>query len=165
VGIAQVGAQANLNYLAGLVVPVVGGSAPTWIPGLYWIDSGVAKAWNGSAWVADTGARYVALLSVDPGEATTIAALTEVTTLGYARFLITMAPATAASPSVTESLTTITWGPMTADMAVAAGWAALVTVASGTLGHVLFTWKMPKPQRVAISQSVVVATNDLQLSE
>jgi hypothetical protein len=54
---------------------------------------------------------------------------------------------------------------MTADMALAAGWAALVTVATGVLGQVLFTWQLPKTQKVATSQSVVVATNDLQLSE
>jgi hypothetical protein len=166
VGIAQVGAQAHLNFLAGLVVPVVGGSAPTWIPGLSWIDSfGVPHTWNGTAWVPDTGARYVALLSADPGEATTLAALTEIVTPGYSRFLISMAPATATSPSVTESLTTIIWGPMTADMSVAAGWAALVTAATGVLGQVLFTWKLPKSQKVATSQSVIVAINDLQVSE
>jgi hypothetical protein len=50
-------------------------------------------------------------------------------------------------------------------MSVAAGWAALVTVASGVLGQVLFTWTMPEPQQVAVSQSIVVATDDLQLSE
>jgi hypothetical protein len=165
-GIAQVGAQAHLNFLAGLTVPIVGGSAPTWVPGLSWVDPlGVPQTWNGTAWVPDTGSRYVALLSADPGSDTTIAALTEIITPGYARFLISMAPATAARPSVTESLSTIIWGPMTADMALAAGWAALVTVATGVLGQVLFTWKLPKSQKVATSQSVVVATNDLQLSE
>jgi hypothetical protein len=172
-GIAQVGAQANLNYLAGNVVTIRQATAPTWVPGLCWVPSvivgslaaNVPCTWNSSAWVADTGARYLALLSADPGEATTIAALTEITTPGYARQLVTFANATAADPSIIQNTAPIVFGPMTADMAVAAGWAALVTVVSGVTGLCLYTWPLTPPERVAISQTVDVATGFCQIQE
>src|ERR1039457_4559328 len=110
-GIAQVGAQANLNYLAGNVATIRQATAPTWVPGLCWVPSvivgrpaaHVPRTGSSYAWVADTGARYLALLSADPGEAPTIAALTEIPAPGYARQLVTFANATAADPSIIQN--------------------------------------------------------------
>lgn len=42
--VAQNGAELCLNHMAGRVVPVVGSATPTWIPGLYWVDTSTGSA-------------------------------------------------------------------------------------------------------------------------
>ena len=165
--ITPTGAEIGLNHLAGLVVPNVGASAPTYIPGLYWIDSGnsyAVKGYNGSSWVTTTGARYLCLLSSDPTGLTAVNQLTEIQTAGYARQLISFANATAAYPSVLTNSSTITFGPFTADMVLAAGWLAMVSTSSGTNGHFLYGWTIKNAQKVASSQSIQIETGALALS-
>lgn len=163
--IAQVGAQLQLNHLCGVVTPVVSASPPTWIPGLWWIDSGngyVTKEWNGSAWIVSTGNRYLALLSGDPTAAVQVSDLQEITTPGYQRSLVTIATATAAIPSISANTALVSWGPVTNDMLVPAQWAAMVTSASGTSGQLLYKWTIPA-QQVSASEYIQVANDQMQL--
>lgn len=165
-GLAQVGAQTELNSLTGVAIPVVSNSAPTWVPGMYWINTGSGNSintWNGVAWVT-AGSNYLALLTADPTGLTTIAALTEVTTTGYSRVAVSFNAATAASPSVTSNSNLIAFGPMTANMTAPASWVALVTVASGTVGLLLNTWSITPPQQVSATQTVDIAAGALQIT-
>ena len=164
-GIAQTGAQEILNSFTKAVVPVIGGSAPTWEPGLYWVDSGVLKEWNGSAWAAITTDLYLALCTADPSGLTTIGALTEVTTSGYSRVATTWGYSSATVPSTISNSDTIIFGPMSADMLLAAQWVALVTVASGTTGLLKYTWVLDEPEQVETSQSIAIAVGTLTISQ
>lgn len=167
--IAQVAAQATLNYMGGTIVPVVATSAPTWVPGQWWIDSNsgyAVKGWNGSSWVVDTGARYLALLTADPTAepAVNVSDLTEVTTSGYARQQVNWTNATAAYPSSMDNSNLVTWGPFSTDMALPAQWVAMVTTISGTSGLLLYTWPIAS-QQVSASQDIQIATNQFSLSQ
>lgn len=165
------GAQMTLNLLTASAVPVVSSSAPgSWIPGQYWINtanSNLPYEYNGTTWVPASSTRYMALLTADPTAlpAVNISDLSEVTTAGYARAAVSMALATGNYPSVSTDSGTISWGPMAADMLVPATFAALVTVISGTSGLYLFSWPLPGPQQVSVSQYVQIATNQLSLSQ
>lgn len=169
--IGQYGAQASLNVLTGNAVPLVQGTAPaTWVPGQYWINTSEGNAvytYNGSSWVPESGARYLALLTADPTAlpAVNISDLQEVTTAGYARAQVMLSQASASYPSVSTDSGTISWGPMTADMAVPALFVAMVTVASGNSGLYLFSWTLPAPQLVDTSQYIQIATSELSLSQ
>ena len=169
--IGQVGAQMALNRLAGNVVPVVQGTAPSvWLPGQYWINSSdfyTVYDYNGTAWVPSSGSRYLALLTADPTAlpAVNITDLSEVTTPGYARSQMNFSPASAAYPSTSSDTGTVSWGPMTADMLVPALFVAMVTVATGTTGLYLFSWQLPAPQQVNTSQYIQVATGEISLSQ
>lgn len=111
------GAQALANKISGIVPPYIGTAAPTWVPGLDWINTSgtpALYAWNGTAWVAATTmGNYIALLTADPTQAATqnggyamnISDLTEDTTAGYARL-----PVTFAEPPTYGSGTTYTLG-------------------------------------------------------
>lgn len=167
-GIAQTGAQAELNSLTKVAIPVVSGTAPTWVPGLYWIDTGsgnAVKEWNGSTWAVANATYYLALLTADPTGQSTIAGLTEVTTTGYARVAVTFNAATAAYPSVASNASLIAFGPFTANMAIAAQWLALVTVPTGTAGFLLNTWTLSSPQQVSATQTIDIAAGALQITE
>lgn len=161
------GAEVILNNIAGLNVPVVAGSAPTVKPGLWWIDTGsgnAVKRYNGSAWVVDTGNRYLALLTANPSGATSLAGITEVTTGGYARQLVTWGNPTAAYPSALVNTNTITFGAFTADMLVPAIYLAMVTESSGTTGNIDYAWSIPA-QQVETSQNIQIAIGQLALSQ
>jgi hypothetical protein len=114
--LSAIGAQACVNHIGGIVPPVIGASAPTWVPGLDWIDTAATPtlmAWNTSTWVAaNTMGNYIALLTGDPtqsgpggGYATSVANLVEDTTAGYARQAVTFA-----EPGNYSSGTTYTLG-------------------------------------------------------
>lgn len=174
--LSQVGAQVLANKIAGNAVPVLQTSAPTWIPGMDWIDTtsgATLKTWNGSAWVVGAATRYVALLTASPftsgpggGFAQAISDLVEVTTTGYARQIATWTNASAAYPAPVSNSAVLTFGPMTAGMALAAQWAALVThAATGTAGLLLYFWQLDAPQQVSVSQSIQVPIGNLSLSE
>jgi hypothetical protein len=174
--LSQVGAQIAANKIAGNVPPFLGTSAPTWVPGLDWIDTtsgATLKTWNGAAWVVGAANLYTALLTASPftsgsggGPAQTISDLVEVTTAGYARQLTDFANASAAYPAPVSNSGVLTFGPMTAAMTLAAQWAALVTHAStGTAGLLLYFWQLDTPQQVSISQSIQIPIGNLQLSE
>lgn len=165
-GISQTGAQRAVASLVGAVIPVYSASQPaTPVPGLYWVNtSGVVQEFNGSAWVL-AGNYYLALCTADPSSATTIAQLQEVTTAGYSRVQLNWNGATAALPSVISNSNLIQFGPMTANMTLAAQWVALVTVASGTVGYLLYTWAMSQPQQVNATQFVSIPATDLAINQ
>ena len=105
-----------------------------------WIDTtsgATLKTWNGSTWVVGAATRYVALLTASPytsgpssGYAQAITDLVEVTTAGYSRQAATFANASAAYPAPVSNSAVLTFGPVSAAMALAAQWAALVTHAA-----------------------------------
>lgn len=173
--VSQVGAQSLINHIAGNVPPSIGTSAPTWKPGLVWIDTtsgAVLKSWNGSAWIVGAQPRYIALLTASPftsgpggGYAQSISDLVELTTSGYARQAVTFTDAGAAYPSPTANSGVLTFGPMSASMTLAAQWAALVTASSGTAGLLLYFWTLDTPQQVSVSQSIQIPIGNLGLSE
>lgn len=174
--LSQVGAQILANKIGGNAVPALQTSAPTWVPGLDWIDTtsgATLKTWNGSAWVVGAATLYTALLTASPftsggggGYAQTITDLVEVSTTGYARQVTDFANAVASYPAPVSNNAVLTFGPMSAAMALAAQWAALVTHAStGTAGLLLYFWQLDAPQQVSVSQSIQVPIGDLSLSE
>lgn len=168
--LSQYGAQALANHISGNAPVYIGSSAPTWVPGLSWVNTtsgAVRYEWNSSAWVlASTMGQYIALLTADPttGPAINVSDLTEVTTAGYSRSAVTFTAASSAYPAVVSNNGTLTWGPLSADMLLAAEWAALVTCASGTLGIFKYSWPIA-PQQKATSQVMQLATGGLTLSE
>jgi hypothetical protein len=173
--VSQVGAQSLINTIAGTVPPFIGTSAPTWKPGLNWVDTtsgATLKYWNGSTWIAGTPPRYVALLTASPftsgpggGFAQTITDLVELTTAGYSRQSVAFSDAGAAYPSPGSNSGVLTYGPMGASMTLAAQWAAMVTASSGTAGLLYFFWTLDTPQQVSISQSIQIPIGNLGLSE
>lgn len=174
--LTQVGAQILANKIAGNVPPSIGSSAPTWVPGLDWINTSSSPAvysWNGAAWVAGAGTRYIALLTASPftsgsggGNAELVSDLVEVTTAGYARQVCAFSNATGAYPSPVANSAVLTFGAMTAAMALAAQWAALLTHAStGNTGLLLYYWQLDTPQQVSVSQSIQVPISGLSLTE
>jgi len=112
-----------------------------------------------------SGTYYFALLTADPTGLTTVAALTEVTTSGYARVAAAWGSPTAAYPSVIANSGTITFGPMTSNMLLPAQWIALVTSSSGTGGSLKYTWTLNAPQQVASTQSIVIAAGALTITQ
>lgn len=169
--LAIVGQQAALNkatclggHPGGVVVGTV---APTWKPGMVWVDTTstpVIKKYNGTSWVADDGVRYLALLFADPTSATNISGLSEITTAGYARQPVTFTEATAADPTEVQNDSVITFGPFSEDMSQAAGWLALVDVASGNSGQLIYVWTADLAQQVSASQSIQIAIGKLTMN-
>jgi hypothetical protein len=163
-GMTQTGAQIQLNAVTGAAVPIVGGSAPASIPGLYWVDSGTVKSWNGSAWVAAVNP-YMVLLTADPTGLVNISDLSEVTDSGYARVQTTFSPATGAYPAVALNASLITFGPFTVNMSIPAQWLALVSVSTGTTGLLLNTWTISVPQQVSATQTIDIAAGALSITQ
>ncbi len=168
--IALQAAQIDLNILTGAVTFSTAGSAPTYTPGLMWLNAGVLYAWNGTAWV-NYATRYLCLLTADPftsgaggGRSVFVADLVEVTTPGYTRVPVTIGLASSGLPCVATNPALVTWGPFTADMAVAAQYAALVTNSSGPAGILCYTWSGLSEQ-VSASQSIEVPASGLVLSQ
>ena len=112
--LTALGAQELANHIGGIVPPYIGTVAPTWVPGLLWINTtagAVLNYWNGSAWVAGTEPLYVALLTGDPSTsgpngdyARQISDLIEDITAGYARQAVTFAAPAAYSGVATYTL-------------------------------------------------------------
>ena len=173
--LSQVGAQILANKIAGNVPPSIGTSAPTWVPGLDWINTtsgAVLYSWNGAAWVSGALNRYIALLTASPftsgpggGPAQVITDLVELTTAGYSRQLVTFTNAGAAYPSPESNSAVLTFGPMTASMLLTAQWCAMVSAATGTTGLLYYFWNLDTPQQVAVSQSIQLPAGSLVLSE
>jgi hypothetical protein len=167
-GIAQTGAQLGINAITKQSIPVVQNTAPTWVPGLYWVDTSsgnAVKEWNGSAWAVAAATGYLALLSADPSGQSTIAGLTEDTTTGYARIPVTFSAAAASTPAVASNSSLLAFGPYTANQALPCQWLALVTVSTGTLGFLLQTWTLSTPQQVSSTQTIDIAAGALQITE
>jgi hypothetical protein len=174
--LSQVGAQELANKIAGNVPPALQTSAPTWIPGLDWVDTtsgATLKSWNGAAWVVGAPNLYVALLTASPftsgpggGAAQAISDLVEVTTTGYSRQVVDFVNASAAYPAPVSNNAVLTFGPMSAAMTLAAQWAALLTHApTGTTGLLKYFWTLDTAQQVSISQSIQVPIGNLALLE
>ena len=171
--IALQAAQLSLNFLAGSLNFTVSSTPPTFVPGLVWINSGQSNTpyfWNGTTWV-NGKTRYLTLLTADPNtsgaggtRATKVSDLVEVTTPGFARSAVTMGLSSNNLPCVTTNTGMINFGPVTADMAVPAKWAALVTVQSGSAGILCYTWDGFNEQ-VSASQVIEVPVNGLILSQ
>ena len=165
--LAPTGQQAVMNRASGKASVVVSATAPTWIPGMSWVDTSATatlKKWNGSSWVADDGSRYLALLFADPTSATNISDLQEITDAGYARQAVTFTAATAADPTSSGNDAVVTFGPFTSAMTQAAGWLALVDVSAGNSGQLIYVWTADLAQQVSASQSIQIAVGMLTMN-
>jgi hypothetical protein len=169
--VAPYGAQATLNHLLHLDVPIIGATAPTsFVAGQYWINTSSTPTpfeYNGTAWVASSGVSlYLTLLAADPTllPAVLISDLVEITTAGMARQPVTMSADPGGYPGVSTNTGVVTWGPFTADMLQAAKWLALVDVVSGTAGNFRYSWPIPG-QQVNTSQVIQLGTDGLTLSQ
>lgn len=172
--IAQYGAEATLNHLSGFAFPVIATSAPSWYPGIVWVNgTGSVESYNGTTWSVVTSApRYIALLTADPstsgtggGPSVNVSDLAEVSTAGYSRQPVTFTQATNAYPSVCSNTAVLNYGPFTAPMTSAAGWAAMVTSASGTAGYLLCTWVLTTSVQVSTGQSIEFAIGNLVMDQ
>jgi hypothetical protein len=174
--IAQYGAEATLNHLTGQGVPVVQNTAPTWVPGMVWVNDStnppILYSWNGTSWVSGLSGLYLALLIADPstsgsggGPAVLLSDLQEDTTAGYARQSVTFTAASAAVPSQAQNTAAITFGPYTANQAAPVQWAALVTAASGTTGILKYTWTLDTVEQVQVSQPIIFPAGALVLDQ
>lgn len=138
--------------------------------------AGVTPTWAANALdfltgraVAYTAPRttYLALLTAEPeadnGTPITLSMLPEVTTAGYARQQVTWTAPTG-SPLVTSNNSLLFYGPFTAAMVDAATHAALVTVASGTSGDVIYIWPIDGALQAATNESLQIAAGALTLN-
>lgn len=175
--IAPLAADATLNLLAGSFSLAVQSTAPTYVPGLYWVDSGHSNAlnmYNGTTWV-NVVSRYLALLTANPatsgpggGPAVLVSDLAECSDSGYARIPVAMTTASGtATPAVSSNTGLLTWGPFNVDMAAAVSWLALVTVQSGNTGLLVYTWSVPTnmTQQVDASEFIQCPTGGLVMSQ
>lgn len=170
--ISQYAAQGALNHLSGQAEVLVQGSAPTWFPGMIWVNSSSGysvNVWNGSAWVTGFGTRYLALLTADPvaGGVVNLSdpGFFEVATSGYSRQSVTFSQAAASYPTTASNTALITFGPMSATMTLPTQWVALVTGSSGTTGLFLFSWALAAPVIVESSQSIQISAGQLVLDQ
>lgn len=169
-GIAQVGAQSCLNHLTKAAVPVISSTAPTWIPGLQWVNTTtnppVLYGWNGTTWLpAGVGGDYLALLTADPTGLVNISQLVECLDAGYSRQQCAFNPATATLPSVATNASLVQFGPFTVNMALPVQWVALVSSSSGTTGFLKETWTLSAPQQVLSTQFIDIPAGSLSITE
>lgn len=111
-----------------------------------------------------SGTTYLAACTADPSSALEVADLTELTTSGYSRVTMAWNSPTASIPSVMTNSNLVTFGPMSANMALAIQWVALITSSSGTSGSLLYTWTLDAPQQVSATQSINIAAGGLAIS-
>jgi hypothetical protein len=166
-GMAQSGAQTQLNALTGYSLPIVAASAPSGFTGGVWINTSSGNSvntWNGAAWVAAV-LPYLALLTADPTGNTTVAQLAECPDSGYSRIQVTFGAATAAYPSVASNVSLLTFGPFSVNMSLPVQWIGLVSVASGTSGLLLNSWTISTPQQVSATQTINIAAGALQVTQ
>ena len=168
-GVAQVGAQAQLNLLTATALPVVSSSAPTWIPGLIWVNTTtnppVLYRWNGVSWVAaGTGVNYLVLLTADPSGLVNISDLTECQDAGYSRQLAPFSAATATNPVTASNSSLIQFGPFTVNMALPVQWMALVSAQAGTNGFLYQTWTLSQQWQVLATQTIDIPIAGLSIT-
>ena len=166
-GIAQSGAQVQLNAITGYSLPIVASSAPAGFTGGVWINTSSGNSvnsWNGTGWVA-ASLPYLALLTADPTGNTAIAQLSECLDSGYARIQATFGAATGASPSVSSNVGLLTFGPFTVNMSLPVQWIAMVSVSSGTTGLLLNSWTISTPQQVSATQTINIAAGALSITQ
>lgn len=114
----------------------------------------------GKAVAAVAGSFYLGLATTDPGENPTLGSITEVTTSGYSRQLVTIGAASDASTTQASNSDIETWGPFTADPP-SIGWAFLTDASSGITGTVLYRWKFDTARDASINDSLQVAVSAL----
>jgi hypothetical protein len=174
--LAQFGDMGLVNELAGLTVPAVQGSAPTWTPGMYWVNTSAGNTinqWQNATggWQSSpaAGTRFLALLTADPvlGAAVNISdpGFSEMVTAGYSRQIAAFSQSTATYPASSANTNLITFGPMTNSMLVPVQWVALVTIGStsSTQGFFLASWNLVAPIQVNASQSIQIGIGQLVL--
>lgn len=113
---------------------------------------------------AGPGARttYLALLTAAPGDTTTLATMSEVSTAGYARQAITWTAPTG-DPQLTSNSALVTFGPFSADPPNVTH-CALVSASSGTSGDFLMFWTLDTAKDAAINESIQFAIAALSMS-
>lgn len=169
-GVAQVGAQEMLNHLTRAALPVISNTAPTWIPGMSWVNTTtnppLLYKWNGTTWTQDHGNPiWLALLTADPTGLVNISQLTECTDAGYSRQPCAFSPSTATSPVTSSNSSLIQFGPFTVNMALPVQWAALVDSSSGTSGFLRETWTFSTQEQVLATETVDIAAGQLVITE
>ena len=102
---------------------------------------------------------YLALLSAAPGDTTTLATMTEITTAGYARQAVTWS-APAGDPRVSSNTGALTFGPFTADPPNVTH-CALVSAASGTTGDFIYYWTLDVARDGITGDSITFAVGAL----
>lgn len=108
---------------------------------------------------------YLALLTAAPGDATTMATMTEVETPGtngYDRETCAW-DAPTGDPSSTDNSSLITFGPFTADLAQVTH-LALVSAATGTAGDLVAYWTADTPKDPANGDSITIAAGALVMT-
>lgn len=119
---------------------------------------------NGRA-TATARTTYLALLTAAPGDATTMATMTELTTPatnGYARQAVTWG-APSGDPSEAANTNAMTFGPFTADLGNVTH-LALVSAATGTAGDFLYYWTADVARDPANGDSITVAVGALTMN-
>lgn len=110
-----------------------------------------------------TRTTYLALLTAAPGDATTLASMTEVSAGGYARQSVSWTAATSASPSQTQNSATITFGPFSGAPGTITH-CALVSASSGTTGDFLMYWTLNVSKTPAVNESLQFAAGALYMT-
>lgn len=115
-----------------------------------------------------TGTKYAALVAAQPGVGDTPANLVEITTAGYARQPVTFGvPAVPVDGSsdlpVTTNAAQVTFGPFTANMAVAATHIVLLDAASGTTGDIRYVWEIEEGYLGSANASLLLPANSMEL--
>lgn len=169
--------MALVNDLAGLTAPIAQSTAPTWTPGMYWVNTNnnSVNHWEGTntggGWVSSpaAGTRYLALLVADPvlGGAVNITdpGFVEMLTPGYTRQIVTFSQASGTYPSSSANTNLITFGPMSSSMLAPVQWVALVTSSSiaPQTGFFLASWNLKGPIQVNASQNIQIGIGQLVL--
>lgn len=170
-GVAQTGAMAMLNHLGGVVPPAIQSTAPTWIPGLAWVNTTtnppILYSWNGVSWVTrvSQGGPYIALCTQDPTGLTSVSQLAECTDAGYARQSVTFGQAVAGTPVTIANTNLLQFGPFTVNMSLPVQWVALVTTQSGTNGFLLQTWTLSQQWQVLATQVLDIPAAGLTITQ
>lgn len=125
---------------------------------------GAGKALDAITGRATATARttYLALLTAAPGDATTIATMSELSTAGYSRQAVTWSTPSG-DPQATSNTAAITFGAFTADPPNVTH-LALVSAASGTTGDFLYYWTADTARDAATGDSISVAIGALTMS-
>lgn len=121
------------------------------------LSYGVANAAGGAGRTT-----YLALCSAAPTDASTVGAMNEIATAGYARQTVTWTAPTG-DPSRTQNSAVITFGPFTADPPNVTH-CALVSSASGTGGDFLMFWALDVAKDAATNESIQFAAAALYMT-
>jgi hypothetical protein len=105
---------------------------------------------------------YLGLAVAIPDAGITLTTLAEVVTPGYARVQVVWSAPTGVPVSIANSAN-IQFGPVTADMDSAAGYAFLTEVLAGTAGTVLYIWQLTEPVLAKANKPIFVAAGALTI--